>query len=95
MKPIVDQSLVKQQRTAMRASTKLNELLFDNLKGLEKIFEEYKENNQFTQDSAVNFVSKHEILAKNVDIMTVQRCFIFSQMTVLNEQRGLERYGYL
>ena len=71
MKPIVDQSLVKQQRTAMRASAKLNELLFDNLKGLEKIFEEYKENNQFTQDSAVNFVSKHEVLAKNVNIMTV------------------------
>ena len=71
MKPIVDQSLVKQQRTAMRASAKLNELLFDNLKGLEKIFEEYKDNNQFTQDSAVNFVSKHEILAKNVNIMTV------------------------
>ena len=79
----------------MRGSPKLNELLFDNLKGLEAIFEEYKESSMFTQDSAVKLMQAHKSLNKNLEPMTIQTCFIFSQMTVLDEQKGLRKYGYL
>ena len=55
----------------MRSSSKLNELLFDNIKGLEVIFDENKENNYFTQDSAVKLMMKHPELMKSLDVMTI------------------------
>ena len=80
----------------MRASSKLNELLFDNTKGLEAIFDEYKdEKSLFTQDSAVNLMRDHTSLSKHLDQATILKCFIFSQMTVLDEHKGLKKYGYL
>lgn len=57
----------------MRSSSKLNELLFDNIKGLEVIFDENKENNYFTQDSAVKLMMKHPELMKSLDVMTIQK----------------------
>ena len=49
LKPTSDFAKISQVRKQIRDSQKLNELLFDNIKGLENLFNEFK---KFTQDSA-------------------------------------------
>ena len=58
--PIVNKSPILEHRKIIRKSAKLNELLYDNNKGLVKYFDyarkEYGENNLFTIDCAKNLI---------------------------------------
>ena len=51
-----------------------------------------------TMDSAIKFIQSHEVLSKGegeIPLPIIQECFVFSQMTVLNEHVTLKRYEYL
>ena len=73
LRPIVDASDAVSQRVSMRASSKLNELLFDNLKGLEALYEEGKKGEYFfTQDSAVQCFMRYPICAKVLNTEKIQ-----------------------
>ena len=53
IQPIVNASTLIKERRTMRGSKKLNQILFENAKGLRMFFKEYKEINKgFTQVSA-------------------------------------------
>ena len=53
MKPIVENSEMVREYDIIRASEETNQLMFDNSKTLERIFEKYKlKNKYFTLDQA-------------------------------------------
>ena len=53
IRPIYESSEMVLQFNKIHSSQQLNQLLYDNIKGLEKLFEEYKTpDSKFTIDSA-------------------------------------------
>ena len=86
--PVINKSPLLDHRKIIRRSAKLNELLYDNHKGLVAYFDygrkEFGENGMFTKDSAIqlvmNLVDKdnNNFLASEVVITEI---FIYSIMT--------------
>lgn len=52
----------------------------------------------YTMDAAIKFIQSHPEFSKEpgeVQLFEIQECFIFSQMTVLNEHVTLKRYEHI
>jgi hypothetical protein len=91
--PTYNTSPIVLDRKIINQSKKLNQLLFDNMSSLERMFSDLKNNSD--QDGSVKFFTFDvaqglfrginsnffEITTREIDV-----CFIYSMMTVLNEQ---------
>lgn len=60
MKAVYDKSEIVNHRKAIRSSQRLNDLLFSNRKGLEIIFNEFKNKRGFTIESAQKLFGQYE-----------------------------------
>lgn len=100
--PIVEPSTLYPYREIIRKSKRLNELLFDNNKGLVMIYEQIKK----IQALGDRFVGRCSMLAcevyfkrfskdLNITKYMLHESFIFSMMTIKNEHKDLNKYCHL
>ena len=90
--PIIHKSPILEHRKIIRKSAKLNELLYDNNKGIVAYFDygrkEFGENLMFTKDSAIKLImdlvdqDNKQFIASEKIILEI---FIYSMMTVTDE----------
>lgn len=102
--PVVKDCTCHSHRQQIRKSKRLNELLFDNHQGLLRIFDfvltlggardpyKGKCSRIATEAYFSLFRGPGEMV---LDQRTIHECFIFSQMTIKNEPRMLNKYSYL
>lgn len=102
--PVIKDSTLLPHRKQIRGSRRLNELLFDNYKGLHQIYEYVK-----TLGGARDpFDGRCSRLATELYFSCfrgpgqlklgkriIHECFIYSQMTIKNEHRNIAKYNYL
>ena len=80
----------------MRNNARLNELLFDNLKPLKELYDGAKiPRKGFTLQAAQNLFWEFEGIKEKMSLDKLEQCFVFSMMTVLNEQETLKKYETL
>ena len=80
----------------MRKGKRLNELLFDNMRVFQELYNEHKHpKNGFNLNSAFAFFLKFDEVKQNISRLELEKCFVFCQQTVLNEQESLRKYNYL
>ena len=74
-------------RMGMRKNARLNELLFDNLAHLQELYGKAKiPVAGFTKLAAQNFFYKFDGIKDKLSLAKLEECFIFSLMTIQNEQ---------
>ena len=96
VKPIYDRSTILEIRNSMRKNPRLNELLFDNLKALQELYDKAKlPKVGFTLEAAQKFFLSFEEVKDKISLDKIEECFVFSMMTVLNEQASLKKYEYI
>lgn len=96
LKPVIGQSAYTVQRKQIRGSSKLNELLYDNLEGLGAIFDEFPKFG-CSLPLTVEFFQQFTALEEQglVSLGVLEESYTFSQMTVLDETNNMKKYGYL
>ena len=89
-------------RKDIRQSSKLNELLFDNHKGLFGVFDHIRNKFNFNQPGRFTMQAAFEffkiLIQENrlpFTLELVKQSFVLSQMTIINEDKNMEKYYYL
>ena len=92
--PVIENSYITEERCIIRASKKLNEFLHSNRAIMLKIFEDAKRWDPFNPQGKLGFTIRsgreffyyfkdNDLL--NLNIRTIDECFVGSLMTVLDE----------
>ena len=86
-------SVILEHRAASRESKHLNQLLYDNERPLELVFDKIKgQGKVVTLPAITKFFTalNHPDLA--ISARDIEECFVFSMMTVLYEDQHMKRY---
>ena len=93
--PTHDESRCILHRKVIRGSSKVNQLLFDNLKSLEALWVYHKASSLgFTKDSAsaLFYHGLESFTEIELSLRDIEESFLFAMMTVLNEHRNMNKY---
>lgn len=100
--PVVDASKIIARRKTIRASAKLNELLFDNHKDLLAIYEYAKNPEDDPTSGTFTLAESQEFFAELSEIgnlglssKQIQESYISSMMTNLQEHKSLQKYDHV
>lgn len=93
IEPTFWNSTISSDRSKLRLSKKLNNFLLDNEQSLSKIFKEHESGREgFTLEQAQKFAQTGENGNPILDVKQVKQAFVFSQMSLKNEQKQSKKY---
>lgn len=96
IEPFIENSTYTLNRFLIRDSKMLNRLFLENGESLTKIFKDHEVPRVgFTLEMAIKLINSNESQGPILDNHIIKKCFIFSQMSVKNEQKNSRKYEYL